>query len=60
MVERILIFLVLGFFVFIPETQSFWSEDPISWYIGHLVWLALIALCYFAQPKAPRTPPEQG
>lgn len=57
MIERIVIFLVLGYFIFIPEIQSFWSRDPIAWFTGHLVWFALIALCYFAQARTQR---EQG
>ena len=58
MIERIIIFLILGFFVFGPEIQSFWSRDPILWYSNFLIWLGLIAACFWSQHNAPREPPE--
>lgn len=45
MIERILTFLVIGFLVFSPQIQSFWSSDPVAWYANYLIWFALIALC---------------
>ena len=48
MIDRILTFLVLGFFVFSPQIQSFWSTDPMAWYINYFIWFALIALCFLS------------
>ncbi len=48
MVERITTFLVIGFFVFSPEIQSFWSVDPLRWYANYLVWFGVIALAWLA------------
>lgn len=56
MVERIITFLVLGFFVFAPEIAGFWAHDPIAWYKNYLVWLALIAACYWSQRREYRPP----
>jgi hypothetical protein len=56
MIERVIIFLILGFFVFGPEIQSFWSRDPIAWYANYLVWLALIAACFWSQYGSPKEP----
>ena len=56
MVERIVTFLILGFFVFIPEVQSFWSRGPMTWYVNLAVWLALIAMCFWSQTRESRMP----
>lgn len=56
MVERIVTFLILGFFVFAPEIESFWSHSPLGWYRNYLVWLALIAACFWSQSRESRTP----
>lgn len=56
MIERLIIFLILGFFVFGPEVQSFWSSDPVSWYANYLVWLALIVACIWSQSRTGRQP----
>lgn len=48
MIDRVVTFLVLGFFIFAPQIQSFWSIDPVRWYGNYLVWLALIGLCWIA------------
>jgi len=48
MIDRVVTFLVLGYFVFTPQIQSFWSVDPIRWYGNYLVLFALIGLCWFA------------
>lgn len=56
MIERLIIFLILGFFVFGPEVQSFWSSDPISWYMNYLIWLALIGACIWSQFRSGRQP----
>ena len=55
MIERVLTFLVIGFFVFTPQIQSFWSEDPISWYSNYVVWFALILLCLVSVWRETRT-----
>lgn len=58
MIERLIVFLILGFFVFGPEIQSFWSKDPLTWYSNYFAWLALVAACWFAQRDKSRQPPE--
>ena len=62
MIERILTFLVIGFFVFSPQIQSFWSSDPVRWYGNYGVWFALILICYFAVRRrwqGPADPPGE-
>jgi hypothetical protein len=56
MVERIVTFLILGFFVFGPKMQSFWSRDPMTWYLNLLVWLVLIVACFWSQYREFRIP----
>lgn len=56
MVERIITFLILGFFVFGPEIESFWSTSPLGWFHNYLVWLSLIAACFWSQWRESRTP----
>jgi hypothetical protein len=56
MIERIVTFLILGFFVFGPQVQSFWSDDPITWYRNYVVWLALIGACFWTQHRSARLP----
>lgn len=56
MIERIITFLILGFFVFGPEIQSFWVHSPLGWYRNYLVWLGLIAACFWSQRRESRTP----
>lgn len=49
MLERIITFVVLGFFVFVADFGSWWQTSSLlSWYSNFIVWLALIAACYFA------------
>jgi len=56
MIERIITFLILGFFVFSPEIQGFWSHDPLAWYHNYLVWFLLVAACMWSQIRESRTP----
>lgn len=61
MIDRIIIFLVLGLFVFSPGIQSFWSSDPVSWYGGYIVWFLLVFLSWLATPRRrqhPAAPPK--
>jgi hypothetical protein len=49
-VNRTIIFLVLGFFVFIGEVDSWWSSESVfAWYANYLPLLGLIGLCIWAQ-----------
>lgn len=49
-VNRTIIFLVLGFFVFIGEVDSWWSSKSVfGWYANYLPLLGLIGLCIWAQ-----------
>ena len=43
MLERIIIFIVLGIFVFNPTVSNWWKDEFISWYHVYLPWLFLIA-----------------
>jgi hypothetical protein len=52
MIERVVVFLILGFFIFDPEIQSFWSRGPLNWYANYLVWLALIGACFFSRERS--------
>lgn len=56
MIDRVVIFLILGFFVFSPEIQGFWSHGPLRWYQNYLVWLVLILACFWSQTRTSRTP----
>jgi hypothetical protein len=58
MIDRIITFLILGFFVFGPEIQSFWSRDPFIWYGNLLIWLGLIGACCWSQYRTKTDPPE--
>ena len=51
MTERIIVFLILGFFVFGPEVQSFWSIGPLAWYGNYIVWFGLIIACYWSRSR---------
>jgi hypothetical protein len=42
MLERIIVFIVLGIFVFTPAVSSWWKADFFSWYDIYLPWLLLI------------------
>ena len=49
-VNRTITFLVLGFFVFIGEVDSWWSSESVfAWYANYLPLLGLIGLCIWAQ-----------
>lgn len=58
MIERFIVFLILGFFVFAPEVQSFWSRGPLAWYANYIIWLVLIAACFWSQYRATKAPRE--
>ena len=49
-VNRTIIFLVLGFFVFIGEVDSWWSSESVfAWCANYLPLLGFIGLCIWAQ-----------
>jgi len=49
MLERLITFLVLGFFVFVADFGGWWQTAGLAaWHSNFLVWLALIAACYLA------------
>ena len=58
MIERIVTFLILGFFVFGPEVESFWTQDPIGWYRNYLVWIVLIVACFWSESRESQQPPD--
>lgn len=42
MFERLIIFMVLGIFVFTPTLNSWWEEEFVAWYEVYLPWILLI------------------
>jgi len=42
MIERIVIFLVLGTFVFTPEIGNWSEENFTAWYDVYIAWMILI------------------
>ena len=58
-VNRTIIFLVLGFFVFIGAVDSWWSSESVfAWYATSLPLLGLIGLCICAQPAHNNKPED--
>ena len=47
MLERLILFLVLGFFVFSPSIPNWTQTSMTSWYSLYLFWLLTILLVYF-------------
>jgi hypothetical protein len=49
-IDRIILFMVLGFFCFAAEIASWQSGGSgLSWYSTYLGWLFLIGLCLLDQ-----------
>jgi hypothetical protein len=49
-IDRIILFLVLGFFCFIAEIDSWQAAGSgLSWHSTYLGWLLLIGLCLWDQ-----------
>jgi hypothetical protein len=44
MLERIIIFMVLGIFVFTPDLGSWWKTEFLAWYEVYLPWILLIII----------------
>ncbi len=42
MFERIIIFMVLGIFVFTPALSSWWKNEFLAWYEVYLPWILII------------------
>ena len=42
MLERVIIFIVLGIFVFSPTVSNWWKADFVAWYHVYLPWLILV------------------
>lgn len=48
MIERLITFVVLGFFVFVADFGSWWQTDGLAgWYNNFFLWSLLIAACYY-------------
>jgi len=49
-IDRVILFLVLGFFCFIAEIDS-WrvAGSGLSWYSTYIGWLLVIGLCLWNQ-----------
>jgi hypothetical protein len=51
-IDRIILFLVLGFFCFIAEIDSWHEVDSgLSWHSTYLGWFLLIGLCLWDQQR---------
>ena len=49
MLERLITFIVLGFFVFVADFGSWWQTSSLlAWYSNFGLWLVLIVACYIA------------
>ena len=54
-IERLVLFVVLGFFVFSPTVGGWLEASAPYWYRHFLPWLAIIALCawlHYSEHKA--------
>ena len=67
-IERLVLFLVLGFFVFSPTVGEWTGISLSEWYRNYVPWLALISLCGWLryadrepanQQASPTTPPDK-
>lgn len=48
MLERLINFVVLGFFVFVADFGSWWQTSSLfAWYGNFLLWIVIIVACYF-------------
>jgi hypothetical protein len=48
MIERLITFVVLGFFVFVADFGSWWQTDGLAgWHSNFILWVVLIAACYY-------------
>ncbi|MFT7245665.1 MAG: hypothetical protein ACI82A_003036 [Candidatus Azotimanducaceae bacterium] len=47
MIERLITFVVLGFFVFVADFGSWWQSGGLmAWHSNFLIWSILIVACY--------------
>lgn len=47
--ERLIIFIVLGFFIFVADLGSWWQTRSLGeWYGNYIIWIGLIAISYLA------------
>jgi hypothetical protein len=57
LIDRIILFLVLGFFCFIAEVDSWLAGGSgLSWYGTYVGWLFLIGLCLWDQLRRRNRP----
>ena len=55
MLEKVLTFLLLGYFVFVADTQLWWSTSSLAdWYSHFGLWALLIAAAYAANRQKRR------
>ncbi len=54
MLERIIIFVVLGVFVFSPSLRDWWRSDMSSWYEVYIPWLTLILVTIWLHWRSSR------
>jgi len=48
MIERLITFVVLGFFVFVADFGNWWQSGGLTaWHSNFLIWSMLIVACYF-------------
>jgi hypothetical protein len=51
-IERLVLFVVLGFFVFSPTIGTWLEASAPYWYRHYLPWLMVIALCAWLHMRA--------
>tara|TARA_R110002072_G_scaffold98034_2_gene215857 strand:+ start:12201 stop:12377 length:177 start_codon:yes stop_codon:yes gene_type:complete len=52
MIERLITFVVLGFFVFVADFGGWWQDGGLmGWLSNFILWLLLIVACYLVTDK---------
>ncbi|MBA3980321.1 MAG: hypothetical protein C0462_06925 [Alcanivorax sp.] len=45
--DRLLIIFIVGAYLLSPAIIEWWSDGGRAWYRPYMMWLLLIALCYW-------------
>jgi hypothetical protein len=52
MIERLITFVVLGFFVFVADFGGWWQAGGLAgWHSNFILWLLMIVACYMVTNK---------
>ena len=56
--ERVITFIVLGFFIFVADVGSWWQSHSLTeWYGNYVVCITLVLLCYLASRRESKKRP---